>query len=173
LHGQWSLSAYQQVSAQLASALENGTEVNQTTEYDDWRGKTASVLLRRDTPNNVDENVKFGEALPQKKTHYAKNDIVSVKFWSSDPTNNFGVDDNFLLIERKQDDEWITVFTDHDWSTKIRWEADSDVHLAEVIWEIPDDVESGEYRIRHLGHYNDANGKQQSFTGVSQSLTIE
>jgi neutral ceramidase len=173
LHGQWSLPAYQQVSAQLASALENGTAVTQTTEYDDWRGKSTSVPLRRDTPNNVDPSIKFGEPLPQKKTHYAKSDTVSAKFWSSNPTNNFGLDDKFLLIERKQDNAWITVFTDHDWSTKIRWEEDSGAHIAEVIWAIPDAVESGEYRIRHFGHYDDGNGKQQSFVGASQSLTIE
>lgn len=171
LHGQWSLRAYQQVSAQLASALENGTAVKQTIEYDDWRGKATSVPLRKDTADNMDTRVKFGEPLPQKKTHYAKNDTVSVKFWSSNPTNNFGLDDKFLLIERKQGDAWITVFTDQDWSTKIRWEEDSGAHIAEVIWEIPDDIESGEYRVRHFGHYG--NGRQQSFVGASPSLTIE
>ena len=173
LHGQWSLPAYQQVSAQLANALENGTAVSQSTEYDDWRGKTPSVPLPRSTPDSIDTSVKLGEALPQKKTHYAKNDTVSVKFWSNNPTDNFSSVDNFLAIERRQNNAWITRFTDHDWSTKIRWKEDSGSYIAEVLWEIPSDVESGEYRIRHFGQYSDANGKQKDFVGASQNLSIE
>ena len=129
--------------------------------------------LPRSTPDSIDTSVKLGEALPQKKTHYAKNDTVSVKFWSNNPADNFSSVDNFLAIERRQNNAWITRFTDHDWSTKIRWKEDSGSYIAEVLWEIPSDVESGEYRIRHFGQYSDANGKQKDFVGASQNLSIE
>ena len=147
--------------------------MKQHTAYDDWRGKTTSVPLRNDAPDNLPAGVSFGQAMPLEKSHYAKDDIVSVSFWSSNPIKNFGFDKNFLAIEQKQNNVWVTVFTDHDWSTKIWWEADSDAYTAQVSWQIPDAVKSGEYRIRHFGQYTDVDGEPKNYVGASDKLFVK
>jgi len=172
LHGPWSLPAYQQVSAQLAQTLENGSTVKQGSDFDNRREKSTLLPARDNTPGKLPAGVIFGEAMPLERTHYTKGDIVSVNFWSSNPSENLGFENPFLVVEKKHDNIWATVYTDHDWSTKIRWEEDSGAYTAQVTWEIPDDVEPGEYRIRHFGQYADADGELNNYVGASENLLL-
>jgi len=173
LHGQWSLPAYQQVSAQLAKALENGTTLKQDTTFDNKSEKSTSLPVHDNTPDHLPTGVSFGEAISQDRTHYAKGGIANVSFWSSNPSKSLGFEKSFLAVEQKHNNLWSAVYTDHDWSTKIQWNEKSDAYIAQVTWEIPDDIEPGEYRIRHFGRYTDADGEINTFVGASQNLTIE
>ena len=173
LHGQWTLPAYQQICAQLAAAIENGTEVKQNVVYDDWRGKSTPTPLQNGIPDKLPKDVKFGDAIPFNKKRYMKGETVTARFWSSNPTENYKSGNNFLAIEHRYNDLWVTVANDDDWSTKIRWEHDSQSYIAKVTWEIPMDIESGEYRIKHLGQYTYTDGTQIDFDGISNNLHVE
>ena len=173
LHGQWTLPAYRQVIAQLATALENGTEVKQNTIYDDWRGKSISTPLQDGKPDRLPEGVWFGDAIPMNKIRYTRGQIVTARFWSSNPTANYKFDGNFINVEQRHNNLWITVANDHDWSTKIRWQRDLKSYVAEITWKIPLDIEPGEFRIKHSGRYTRTDGAQQNFEGFSGNLQVE
>jgi len=173
LHGQWTLAAYQQISAQLATALESDSRVKQTTLYDDWRGKTASTPLTEGKADKLPAGITFGQAMPLDKKHYSKGEIVSARFWSSNPTANYAYGNNFLAIEHKQGNEWVSLFSDHDWSTKIRWQPDSKSYIAQISWEIPAGIEVGDYRIKHIGQHTAEDGTQFIFKGTSHNFSVD
>jgi len=173
LHGQWTLPAYQQLAAQLATALENDSDIKQTTVYDDWRGKTPSTPLAEGKADKLPAGVTFGQAMPLDKKRYSKGETIGVGFWSSNPTANYAYDKHFLAIERKQDNNWVRLFSDADWSTKIQWASHSKSYIAEVSWTIPIDIEPGSYRVKHFGQYTAEDGVHRIFEGISDNFSID
>jgi len=173
LHGPWTLPAYQQVSAQLATALENETTVEQSVDFDDRREKSAlAPTVIDDALDSFFTGVSFGDAVALERTSYQKDDIVEVTFRSANPARALDFDKPSLLVEQKINNTWTTIYTDHDWSTRIRWQESSGAYTAQVTWHIPDDIEPGEYRIRHFGQHADADGKMKNFVGASNNLTV-
>jgi len=173
LHGPWTLPAYQQVSAQLAKSLENETTVEQSIDFDDLREKSAlAPAVIDDALDSFSTDVSFGDAVALERTDYQKDDIVEVTFRSANPARALDFDKPSLLVEQKINNTWATIYTDHDWSTKIRWQESSGAYTAQVTWHIPDDTEPGEYRIRHFGQYADADGKMKNFVGASNNLMV-
>jgi len=173
LHGPWTLPAYQQVSAQLAMALENEITVKQNTAFDDRREKSALVpTVIDDALDSLPAGVSFGDAVALERTSYQKGDTVELTFRSTNPARALDFDKPSLLVEQKINNTWSTIYTDHDWSTKIRWQESSGAYTAQVTWHIPDGIEPGEYRIRHFGQYSDADGKMKEFVGISNTLTV-
>jgi len=173
LHGQWTLGAYEQVASELALALEHNDEIAQTVEYDDWRGKTTSTPLISNEADVLPEGVRFGEAMALESTHFAKGEMVTATFWSSDPSANFGFQSRYLDIQRKEDNTWVTAYTDDDWSTKIHWEPESGAYIARVTWDIGDEARYGVYRIRHFGQFTSAEGKKLSFEGETALFSVD
>lgn len=57
------------------------------------------------------------------------------------------------MVERLQEERWISVYDDDDLSLFFRWKVDnSSLHgLATIEWEIPNDAVSGLYRLKHFG----------------------
>jgi neutral ceramidase len=174
LHGRWTLPAYQQVAAQLATALENHTEVVESTAYDDWRGKSPKTALHDGKAPVLTSGVKFGDALPLERTIYSPGDVVTAQFWSDNPTANRKAGHNFLQIEQKQDRGWVSIASDGDWSTKIRWQRadESEALIAQLSWETGE-AGTGTYRIRYLGRYASIGGTVHDFEGVSEPFKIE
>jgi neutral ceramidase len=166
LHGRWTLAAYQQVASELASAMESGSTITTETVYDDWRGKTAELPLPEGgTPG---AGIKYGDALPLKKTQYAPGETVTVEFWSSNPTDHYRTENNYLLVEYQTPSGWQTVADDSDWNTQVRWRSEDDALIAQLSWQIPANSPAGNYRFTHLGQ--DPTGKE--FRGVSQAFDV-
>lgn len=70
---------------------------------------------------------------------------------------------------------WQVVHTDHDWETKFIWERHrtfSTNSFATVVWEIPDDVIPGMYRLRHFGNYKHFLGEVFPFEGTSSTFEV-
>lgn len=166
LHGRWTLAAYQQVASQLARALETDSVVTDNTSYDDWRGKTAELPLPKGDAPAADIN--YGKALPLNKARYAPGDTVTVEFWSSNPTDHYLTDNNFLLVEYQTPEGWQKIASDGDWSTRVRWRSEDDALVARLSWLIPANSPAGSYRLSHLGQ--DPAGKE--FRGTSQLIRI-
>lgn len=175
LHGRWTLPAYQQVAAQLAMALESNVEIVKDVVYDDWRGKSPHTALHDGKALRLPEGVKFGDALPLEKTTYSPGDVVTAEFWSDNPTANHRTGNNFLQVEQKQNDTWVSVANDGDWSTKIRWHSSdgSEALVAQVTWETGEHVRAGKYRIWHFGRYASVDGTVHDFEGVSEPFQID
>jgi neutral ceramidase len=153
LHGPWTLPAYQQIVTELAIALETGNTVTNSIAYDDWRGKSVGIRLHDGAVDRVPAPHQFGDAIAMEQSSYSVGDTVTTEFWSANPSARHEAVSNFLSIEYQHDGEWLTVATDKDWETKIRWRSteEEDALVAQVIWDIPEGMAAGTYRIRHFG----------------------
>lgn len=174
LHGKWTLPAYQQISNYLAKVLENEGVIEGSAVYDDWRGRSAAKMIDESGVDKLPGKKTFGEALPAGRIDYAPGDVISVDFWSGNPSANFSAHQNFLSIEQSRGDDWVVIARDSDWSTRIRWRIDSRTKnfIASIIWQTPDDLDVGHYRIRHIWQTVSAEGRRHEFEGISETINV-
>ncbi len=174
LHGQWTLPAYRQTAATLARAMEAGQSISNAVVYDDWRGKAPETALHDGSADGMSEGAEFGDALPLTQVVFKPGEEVLVEFRSGNPTADHGALSTFVEIERQQDGSWQKIATDGDWETKIRWrEGDEEDQLvAQIIWETPDTLTAGTYRVRHFGSAALPSGDQKHFEGTSASFQV-
>ncbi|XP_046412285.1 neutral ceramidase [Neodiprion fabricii] len=119
---------------------------------------------------------EFGDCLEHPAKVAGAGDTVTARFVAGHPRNNPMAGGSFLFIERLEDDEsWKTVATDANWETKFIWKRTS-IFLGSsevtISWTIPDDVEPGEYRIRHNGNYRYILGGIYPYKGVSNHFEV-
>lgn len=175
LHGRWTLPAYQQVVAQLASALQNETALEQKAVYDDWRGKSPTLMLHDGSPDRLPESATLDQALPLDQKSYSKGEIVTTQFYSGNPTARYDRNDYFMSVEILKAEEWVEISNGHDWSTKIRWvkEKKSKALIAHLSWDTSDKTTPGQYRMKHTGLITFSDGNTKKFEATSDSFTIE
>ncbi len=153
LHGQWTLPAYLQTLTSLAKSLSDSSMKLAGPTYDDWRGKAPVADLFLKTVDEIPAGKSFGEVISFDSTVIKKGEKVSVAFWSGNPSTGYRHDDAFVSIERKQGERWQPVLSDMSWSTIIRWTQEGGGIVAQVSWTVPANMQSGTYRIKHLGNY--------------------
>jgi len=153
LHGQWTLPAYLQTLTSLAKSLSDSSMKLAAPTYDDWRGKAPVADLFLKTVDEIPAGKSFGEVISFDSTVIKKGEKVSVAFWSGNPSTGYRHDDAFVSIERKQGERWQPVLSDMSWSTIIRWTQEGGGIVAQVSWTVPANMQSGTYRIKHLGNY--------------------
>ena len=151
LHGRWSLPAYQQVVSQLAVSLEADTPIGAVTAYDDWRGKSIGHPLPLEEVKPLTQGARLGEMLSSIDGAYQPGDTIAAQFRSMNPVANFPRRENHFSVERKTADGWQPIAVDGDWSTRVRWQFQSDAYIAELSWLIPEQAMPGEYRFLHFG----------------------
>ena len=174
LHGRWTLPAYQQVAAQLATSLQQQTVLNSPLAYDDWRGKSPMLELHDGSLNRLTEATSLDRPLPLEKKIYTRGDTVTTRFYSGNPTAHYNRDDYFMIVEMLQGQSWVKVADDHDWSTKIRWskEKKSKPLIAELSWDTTDGTMVGQYRMKHTGFVTLLDGSTNPFEATSDTFTI-
>lgn len=170
LHGQWSLPAYQQISADLAAALDAGRPVGATATFDDWRGKAEGLPLPRSAAAAPGVRQRLpGTALPPARDTYRAGDTVRIDFSSTHPNDAYPRPTRYLLVQWQSADGWQTVADEDNWRTRVRWREDDDSYFAQLSWEIGTDTAAGTYRLLHRGF--DRDGKP--FEGASQAFRVE
>lgn len=174
LHGRWTLPAYRQIAAQLATALDDGTVIDQTVAYDDWRGRSPSLKLHDGNQDQLPNGVAFGQALPLDQTTYSKGETVTTRFYSGDPSAQYSRQDYFMSVEMQQGEKWLEVSDDHDWSTKIRWvqEKRTKALIAHLSWNTNDTIVTGHYRMKHSGRATLLDGNTKKFQTTSAVFAI-
>ena len=174
MHGRWTLPAYQQVAAQLATSLQQQTVINSPLAYDDWRGKSPMLKLHDGSLNRLTEATSLDRPLPLEKKIYTRGDTVTTRFYSGNPTAHYNRDDYFMTVEMLQGQSWVKVADDHDWSTKIRWskEKKSKPLIAELSWDTTDGPMVGQYRMKHTGFVTLLDGSTKPFEATSDTFTI-
>lgn len=170
LHGQWTLAAFQEAARTLAIALDKGKQISRSTQYDDWRGKTRSVPLGSSTPDSLPEGVAFGSFISKEQSFLTLGEPLTMQFWSSDPTKNFEFGQTYMAVQKLQGRLWIDVLSEHDWSTKIRWQRKSGAFVADLTWVPSAEMSSGVYRMVHRGQYTSDGGFGITFEGASPTL---
>lgn len=174
LFGPWTLAAYRQEFARLAKALASGAPVDEGAPPVDMRGKVESTPLGT-PPDVLPAKADFGETAADAKRKYRPGDTVEVAFWSGNPRNDYKTGISFLRVQREGANDWVTVATDNDWSTTCRWvpdEKNPDALVFRATWTIPEDAESGRYRIVHFGNYKASAGNVEEFRAASREFNV-
>ena len=179
LHGRWTLPAYQQVAAELATALKNKSEIISTLAYDDWRGKSPTQqLYEASEEGKAGISAKHSPqeiAIPLEKKKYEKGDVITASFYSGNPTATYDREQIFMGVEMLQGTSWIEIGNDYDWSTKIRWGQDDESEglIAKLSWQSAKDSPSGQYRIRHKGNFARPGGGVENINETSTIFHID
>ena len=172
LFGPWTLAAYQQEFARLATAMRQGTQVDKGPMPRDMR----TVAIATELGSSIDfTGYELGIALSEPKPRYSAGNEVEIKFASAHPQDTYPQKDSFLSIQRREGEQWSAVATDDDWQTRCRWETDPDNPqklTLRVIWEIPEETPAGTYRIGHVGASVDDAGRRNAFSGYSKAFEV-
>lgn len=176
LYGKWTLPAYQQELAKLATAMRNGNAVDPGPNPRDLSNEQLTfqtgVVL-----DNTPIFKSFGDVDKQPNRNYHTGDTVEVRFWTGHPKNNLNSEASFFEVQRRENGSWVTHYTDADWDTIYRWKRVDPVwgtSLAKCYLSVTDTTPRGTYRIVHRGHYkNGWNGRIYGFSGTSRSFEIK
>ena len=120
----------------------------------------------------------FGDVLASSaKSSFRAGETVSVTFVAANPRNNLRLEDTYVAVEHKIEDngEWERVRDDSDWDLWFRWRRTSTVlgtSEVDVHWEIGDEVPVGLYRIRYFGDAKAQFGGVEPFEGVSGEFVV-
>ncbi|MFB0565300.1 MAG: neutral/alkaline non-lysosomal ceramidase N-terminal domain-containing protein [Candidatus Aminicenantaceae bacterium] len=174
--GPYTLNAYQQEFNKLAKSMNNGENVNPgpipPDLSDKQKIKQIGVLFDLEEPPSK----KFGAVYSDASSSYRKGQIVRVVFWGAHPRNNLKIQDTYLTVEYKSGDDWIPVVYDWNPETIYRWERSGLAQSKITIeWTIPqdEDFKTGEYRIRHFGHWKSFWSKEIiSYSGTSRTFRV-
>ncbi|MED6150970.1 hypothetical protein PIB30_077841 [Stylosanthes scabra] len=180
LYGPHTLSAYIQEFKKLAQAMAKGEKI--TTKGPtppDLSSKQLSLLLGP-LGESPPPGIKFGDtkqdiALP-KRGYFSKGDKPSATFWSANPRYDLLTEGTFAAVEMLQGKKWLTIHDDDDLSMFFKWKLDNSSlnGLATIEWEIPNDVISGVYRLRHFGASKTSVTSPISyFTGASHAFAVK
>lgn len=178
IFGPNTLAAYRQVFDQQAAAIVNGSSVATGPIPDDL---SDDQIIHTIGVVYDDKRLweSFGETTSDAAAVYLQGATASATFRSGHPQNNFKTMGAFLKVQQKQSDgSWLTLFTENDSSTQFHWLRDTAVDClacsyVTLQWDIPNDIESGIYRLRHEGHWKSGwNGSINSYSGKSREFTV-
>jgi len=194
--GPATLPAYQQELAALAGAIADGTPTPSMAappDLSESRFSTsstlampvailansklnASIIHRADTqlnPDNTKANQRFGELLTTPHASYTTGDEVVAQFVGAHPNNDQRRGSTFLEVQRKSGNDWSTILTDDDWSTKFEWKQKPNHRsVVTVRWVVTGDVAPGMYRVRYLGDALTADGSTKPIVGTSKEFSV-
>lgn len=175
--GPYALNGVRQMLSDLAQAMRSDSgppaygltidDIRSTLE--DQRIKVGKVRFDS-KPSGSD----FGDVLQQPGSIYSTGETVTAKFRGGHPNNDFQTQSTYLVVEKQVGDGWEAVARDWDPSTVFRWQRiGSSMSEVTIEWTLPEDTESGVYRIRHFGHQKAAlTGEIRPYRGVTESFTV-
>ena len=136
-----------QVFDELVISMAKGEPITDSEELPDYTSETFNWTPGYG-PDTVLLGRHFGDVLRDVDKaifNRKEKDVVSVRFAAGNPRNNVKLDDTFLTVEQKQQDEsWKVVRTDDDYDTKFHWAYKSKVigtSHATIEWALSDNVE--------------------------------
>lgn len=192
LFGPWTLPAFQQELGRLAEALATGRPAPGSEDQGDLRGMVESQPLG----NEYDEPPAdgfFGDVVMAPNPSYAPGETVSLAFWTGHPDNAFRRGASYVEIQRLAGSDWVTITTEGDWPTQVRWMQASRVippydpldpfatppppineaFTVSIAWQVPDDTVPGTHRVLfHGSQKEDAGSQAVTFTAQSPSFEI-
>lgn len=173
LYGPWTLAAYQQENAKLATAMKNSADAGPGPEPPDLSKKQVSLqtgVWFDDKPWNQ----KFGDVKEQPEPSYHRGETVKVSFYGAHPNNDLRIEDTYLKVENSVAGQWKTVHSDRDFCTRFGWKREGIANsIITIEWQIPPTQDLGVYRISYYGKWKSVwPGRLKKFSGVSREFTI-
>ena len=149
LFGRWQLPALCQTVDGLARAMRDGSPAERGVPEPPPARRLAKPIITNDLALTGRE---FGDLLSARRD----GNRVTARFVAAHPGNDLRRGGTFVEVERLVDDAWTRVADDGDWSTRFYWARSTGASsgassTATVIWDIPDGMAPGRYRIRYHG----------------------
>ena len=124
---------------------------------------------------------KFGDVKQDitipKSGSFQKGERPSATFWSANPRYDLLTEGTFAVVEMLQGERWVPAYDDDDFSLYFKWNVETDTDtfygLATIEWEVPEDADSGVYRLRHFGSSRKTQkSPTEYFTGASSGFSV-
>ncbi|KAG8199020.1 hypothetical protein JTE90_001815 [Oedothorax gibbosus] len=177
IYGQHTLQAYIEEFERLAKSLCSGKPLPDGPKPASLLDKEISLQpgVIFDTPYI---GKSFGDVMKNVQGFYKPGDTVTVSFVSGHPRNNLMRECTFMTVERfnHSTGNWSVIATDSDWETKFHWVRTNIVlghSEATASWDIPENTQSGKYRIRHYGYSKSIFQKITPYKGTSKTFVIK
>ncbi|MEU1980851.1 neutral/alkaline ceramidase [Nocardia sp. NPDC019395] len=172
LFGRWELPALQQIAAQLATAMRDGTTVPSATKAPDLSGsqRPAKATPPLDFPPVGHD---FGDVLDEPAPAYRAGEQVKVDFAGAHPNHDLHRGSTYLMVQRRDEDRWRTIADDSDWTTTFRWSrGPASSSRITIVWRSPADATPGSYRIRYFGDAVPTGSDRVPIAGTSPEFRI-
>lgn len=118
----------------------------------------------------------FGYVVEQPRKVYTRGETAYASFIAGNPRNNLMTDKSYFYVEKlNTEGNWTAIASDANWETKFKWTRVSMIlgrSLIEFYWTIPEQTQSGEYRIKHQGFYKYIFGGVYPYEGNTKNFTI-
>ncbi|NHJ38407.1 MAG: hypothetical protein FK731_00135 [Asgard group archaeon] len=166
------LEAYQQEYKKLAEKIKNNEIIT-----------SASIIVPSQKKRRLKSRVRFdddpmgkdyGDVLLHPNSSYNCGEKVVVDFVGAHPRNNLRTMDTYLEIQRKEQNDWVTIYKDIDYETRFHWKRKGVAHSVITIeWHIPNNEQPGEYRITHRGDSKARWSKKITpYSGISNAFKV-
>lgn len=178
LYGPHTLSAYIQEFKKLAEAMAKGENVIKGPPAPDLSSVLESYLSDP-TGDSPPPGKKFGDVKQDitipKRGSFQKGERPSAIFWSANPRYDLLTEGTFAVVEMLQGESWVPAYDDDDFYLYFKWTVETDTlcSLATIEWEVPEDANSGVYRLRHFGSSKKTKeSPTEYFTGASSAFSV-
>ena len=171
--GPYTLMAYQQEFSKIAIAMKEGKTVPAGPIPRDLSSKQTTLQTGVVADTQPWPWIPFGSVQTDVDSFYKAGTTAKVIFWGGHPKNNLRTQETYLEVQKKENDKWITVFTDSDPCTIYMWNRDFVANSKITItWDIPLDTKPGDYRICHYGDSKNTDGKINMYQGASSVFKV-
>ncbi|MEJ2103660.1 MAG: neutral/alkaline ceramidase [Ignavibacteriaceae bacterium] len=171
--GPYTLMAYQQEFSKMAIAMKDRKMVPAGPIPRDLSSKQTTLQTGVVADTQPWPWIPFGSVQTDVDSFYRAGTTAKVIFWGGHPKNNLRTLGTYLEVQRKENNKWITVFTDSDPCTIYKWNRDFVANSKiTIIWDIPLDTEPGEYRICNYGDSKNIDGKINMYQGASSVFKV-
>lgn len=173
LFGRYTLCAYQQEFARLATAFAAGQQVPRGPAPRDVSNLQPN-FQPAPGPDATPPGRAFGDVLTQPAAAYAAGTQVVAEFVSAHPKHNPRRNGTFLEVQRRNAaGEWTRVANEGEWAVKFHWsKRGAAASVARFTWDIPADATPGRYRLRHYADSLSPDGALHPFTGTSNEFEV-
>lgn len=177
LFGPWTFKAFRQENKKLAIALRDGSDISNGPVPEDIpvdkikELKAGMVMPDFELPSL---GLGFGEFDEIPKSSYHKGETVKFSFVGGYPNRDLKNEGNYFKIEKKKPNgAWEEEFTDNDFCTQLHWFLMERASMIRIEWKIPDEQDSGTYRIVYDGPVKKQMGGKIEPLHVEATFTIE
>lgn len=161
-YGPHHLTIYQQQYARLYTALANRFTVEPGPAPLDQSEDQLTFL--RQSPVDSSGSSQFGAVLLQPQESYSRGAEVTATFVSGSPRNDLMTEGSYFYVQQQQaNGDWNDIATDANWETRFVWRRTNQLlgqSEIDFYWNVPENVQNGVYRIRHVG------ASRGLFTGI-------
>ncbi|XP_042313302.1 neutral ceramidase [Sceloporus undulatus] len=177
IYGPHTLSAYIQLFRGLAKAVAEGT-VRDLPKIP--APPIFNVTNLNFLPLIIDAKPfgsKYGDVLQDVQPKYRVGEIAEVHFVGANPRNSAEnmTTFTFLTVEKYDNtsESWKVLYDDASWDTRFIWQKGNLGRSTAIVeWNIPNNTESGTYRIQYFGHNKELLGSVHAFSGSSSQFEV-